>query len=628
MKKITLFFAGILFCVLSIAQAPQLQWSKTYGGSEYEYAFDIEVCPEGYLIAGHTKSFGHANDNFDIYLIRIDDQGNELWTKTYGGSRNELALSCEQTHDGGFIISGVTRSWGLGGSDAYALKVDRNGDSLWSKNYGGETWDQFYCGIPTLQGGYAFSGYSSVYLKGDQFYFAKTEGDGDTSWTYTVGGDNQDYGYYMKQLDGMDYITVGHTWSEGDESQVYLVMTDRDGGWNWTKAFGGPLEEYARWIDVTDEPGYVIVGSTQSYGHGLDDFWLVNTDNEGTPMDTYTFGGGDSEVASGASRDVDGGILIAGNTWSFGVEATDMYMMKVTENGDSIWSLSWGGQNWEYAYDIKPTLDGGYIVVGREHDIISGDYNIVVLKYGSQPLLNSVIYERNGLNKPIKDFEQTLDTITIDIPEGANILGMVVYLDSIIHPRVKDLYIKIWHLDRTYGQVARPHGGGANFINTVLHPAASIMAEAGQGPMTGLYRPNLSVGGIAMNADPNQYILHVDDASSNNEEGTLHAWRLQIFYEGATGIADPQEDEKVLLEVYPNPCADALRLRYLIHDIRYLICDLYSISGRKIRRLVEEEVMPGTYKMEVDVSDLPAGVYFIRLQAGSSMIVKKLIVTK
>ncbi|MEA3477091.1 MAG: T9SS type A sorting domain-containing protein [Bacteroidota bacterium] len=628
MKKITLFFTAILFYAIAFAQSPQLQWSKTYGGSEDDYAMEIVVCTEGYLIAGHTKSYGHANDNYDVYLIRIDGQGNVLWTKTYGGSQDELVAKCEQTHNGGFIISGVTQSWGLGGSDGYILRVDANGDSLWSKNYGGETWDQFYCGIPTLKGGYAFAGYSSVYMKGDQFYFVKTEGDGDSSWTYTVGGDNQDYGIYMRQNDDQSYITVGHTWSEGDESQVYLVMTDKDGGWNWTKAFGGPLEEYAIWMDVTDDPGYVIVGSTQSYGHGSSDFWLVNTDNEGTPMDTYTFGGGSSETANGASRDVDGGILIAGDTWSFGVQAPDVFIMKVTEDGDSIWSLTWGDEDWEYAYEIKPTLDGGYIAVCREYSVTTGDNNILVLKYGNQPLLNSVIYERHGLNKPIKDWQQTFDTITIDIPEDAEIQGMVLYLDSIIHPRLKDVYISIYHLNRLYRYVGSPVGGGANFINTVLHPAASIISHAGQGPFTGVYRPSLSLGGFAMNPNPNEYILYIDDTGLNGHEGTLYGWRLQVFYEGAIGIADAPEVEKSVLEIYPNPCADAVRLRLTNNEQRITICDLFDIEGRKVRELVNGEMMPETYEVEVDVSGLPAGVYFIRVQAGNDVAVQKLLVVE
>jgi hypothetical protein len=626
MKKITLLFAAMACYVFSNAQAPQLQWSKLYGGSEDEYAFCIEVCHDGYLIAGHSKSYGHANGNYDVYLLKIDLQGNVVWEKTYGGSQDEGILSCKQTHDGGYILCGNTRSWAQGLTDAYMLKVNSSGDSLWSKHYGGQTGDGFHSGIPVHQGGFAFSGFSSVYMQGDQFYFVKTEGDGDSSWTYTVGGADQDYGIYTRQTDFDGFITVGHTWSEGDESQVYLVMTDENGGWNWTKAFGGPLEDYGKWIDVTDEPGYVIVGSTQSYGHGSSDFWLVNTDNEGNPMDTYTFGGGASETANGASRDVDGGILMAGDTWSFGVEGPDVFFMKATEEGDSLWAHTWGDEHWQYAYDIKPTLDGGYIVVGRHYSTSTGDNQILVLKYGSNPFINSVMYERYSLNKPILDFQQTYDTITIDIPEDANIIGMVVYLDEIIHPRIKDLYIKLWHLDRTTGLVARPLGGGANFINTVLHPAATILANSGQGPLTGVYRPNLSVGGIAMNPDPNQYILIVDDASSNNEEGTLNAWRLQVFYEGAAAVEEPGGQDGSLIEVFPNPCKGEVRLRYLIRDSGYLISDLYMSDGRKVCELVRGERAAGDYEISVDASNLPSGVYFVRVQLGDEVAVRKLVV--
>jgi hypothetical protein len=625
MKKITLLFTSLLMYLFSYTQAPQLQWSKTYGGAEDEYAFEILVCNDGYLIAGHTKSYGQGNDQYDVYLVRIDTDGNVIWTKTYGGSQDEMVSSCRQTHDGGYILAGVTQSWGLGGSDGYILKVDSDGDSLWSKYYGGETWDQFYCGIPTVQQGYAFSGYSSVYLKGDQVYMVETDAEGDTNWTYRIGGDHQDYGMDVLQKEDMSYITVGHTWSEGDESQVFLVKTDKDGNWTWTKAFGGPMEEYARWIDVTDEPGYIIVGSTQSYGHGSSDFWLVNTNNEGTPMDNYTFGGSESETANGASRDIDGGILMAGDTWSFGVEAPDVFLVKATEEGDSIWAITWGNQDWQYAYNIKPTLDGGYIVIGRNYSVTTGDNDILVLKYGPQPMYHYVFQERHGLNKPIESNGTILDTMMVDLPPGSVIKGAVIYLDTLYHQQTFALMGSLHHLDDHMMLFNRPKGKGPNFIRTVLHPAADISIQAGKAPYTGIYYPLNILMGSDINSMENEWILSIADLGSEGS-GSLEAWGIQIFYEGSAGEEEYPGVQGIDLDIYPNPCSEKAHLRIKVNKRQVAICELYSLDGRRIKELFTRVILPGSSEIAVNASDLPAGIYFIRFVSGEDILTRKIVV--
>ena len=238
MKKITLFAVAILFYAFSSAQAPYLQWTTTYGGSDDDYAFEIEVLQDGFLIGGHTKSFGHANDKYDLYLIRTDEMGNILWTRTYGGEQNEQMASLIQAHDGGYVCSGYTSTWAQGISDAYVVRVNSNGDTLWTRNYGGLTTDQFYGSTATLDQGFIFTGYSSVYPVGDEMYIVKTDADGDTLWTQMEGGDHQDYGYDILQASDGGFASLGHTWSQGKESMGFLVRMKNNGHVTWWNAFG------------------------------------------------------------------------------------------------------------------------------------------------------------------------------------------------------------------------------------------------------------------------------------------------------------------------------------------------------------------------------------------------------
>jgi len=625
MKKITLLFTVILFYSFSMAQAPYLQWSKTYGGSEDDYAFEVEVLMDGFLIGGHTKSFGNGNDKYDMYLIRTDEMGNILWTKTYGGELNEQTSSLKQTQDGGFILSGYTSSWGQGGSEGYIVRVDRNGDTLWTKYYGGYTWDQFSCGIPTRDQGFIFTGYSSVYLMGDQVFVVKTDANGDTIWTQKEGGDHQDYGKYIIQTSDDAFASLGHTWSQGNESMGYLVRLKENGHVSWWNAFGDAGEEYCIWFDQNEDNSFTIVGTTSSWGNGLDDFWLVYTNDDGLPIAWYTYGGESSEVSVGACRDIDNGILIAGNTWSFGVQAPNMFCMKASAEGDSLWSFDWGGQHWEYAYEIKPTFDGGYVVIGRESNISTGDNNIILLKYGPHPTLyNTLQYHHQDL--PIEDNQSTFDTMTMQLPAGSILKGLMVYIDTVMHGEIKDLVFTLSHDGVTDTLIDRPGAGGQNIFDAALHIAASCDVQAGIAPLSGIYRPYQLSGFSSGRGAAGDWVLGIHDTESGNE-GTLEAWGLRVYYETMVGMGEMPDQGGLEMRIFPNPCSDAMRLRYLIHDIGYLKSDLYGIDGRKIKELIRKEVQPGEHEMIIDVSDLPAGVYFIRLQVGVEIAVRKVVIS-
>ena len=631
MKKVTLLFAAIVFFAFSQAQAPYLQWSTTYGGSEDDYAFEIEVLMDGFLIAGHTKSFGNGNDTYDFYLIRTDEMGNILWTKTYGGAQDEVLLSCSQTHDGGFILSGYTKTWAQGISDGYIVRVDKNGDTLWTKNIGGLTTDQFACGIPTNDQGFVFTGFSSVYMMGDQMYIVKTDHNGDTLWTQLEGGGHQDYGKCIIQTSDNGYASLGHTWSQGNESMGYLVRLNQSGHVTWWNAFGDTGEEYCRWFDQNEDNSFTIAGSTSSWGNGSNDFWLVQTNVDGFPINWNMFGGVGSETLSGASRDVDGGILMAGDTWTFGADVPNMYFLKTNTDGDTLWTRYWGSQNWEYAYDIKPTFDGGFVVVGREYSITTGDNNIILLRYGPYPSIYNTLQHHNNRDLPILDNQGAFDTMTVQVPAGATILGATVYIDTVLHGEIHDLIFTLSYAGITDTLIDRPMGGGQNIFDAALHPAASCDAKAGIAPMNGIYRPYQLPNGYFGRSGGNEWVLGVYDAQTGNE-GTLEAWGLRVFYESMVGIADGPDEPNTELHVYPNPSFGDLTIRYRIpvtrHASRVTSINLYSIDGRKICEIFHGKKTSGEFEMNFDVSNLPAGVYFVRMVVGDKVAVRKLVIDK
>jgi hypothetical protein len=150
------------------AQAPDTLWTKTYGGIDFEAGYSVTQTKDGgYIIAGVTcYSF-----NNDAYLIKTDSNGDTLWTRTYGriwgSNKDNWGYSVAPTSDGGYIIAGWTSSFGTGGYDVYLIKTDSNGDTLWTKTYGGSGDDFGNSVAQTGDGGCIITGYTFSYGAGD-----------------------------------------------------------------------------------------------------------------------------------------------------------------------------------------------------------------------------------------------------------------------------------------------------------------------------------------------------------------------------------------------------------------------------------------------------------------------------
>jgi hypothetical protein len=208
-------------------------WSKTFGGTHWDEGYSVQQTADGgYIIAGYT----HPSDaeKGDVYLIKTDSNGNETWAKTFGGADYDSAKSVQQTADGGYIIAGHTKSSGAGKYDVYLIKTDSNGNEAWSKTFGGTDDDSGYSVQQTADGGYIIVGDTvSFGAGGRDAYLIKTDSDGNETWSKTFGGTHYDISYSVQQTADGGYIIVGGTSSSGTgENDVYLIKTDSSGNLN------------------------------------------------------------------------------------------------------------------------------------------------------------------------------------------------------------------------------------------------------------------------------------------------------------------------------------------------------------------------------------------------------------
>jgi hypothetical protein len=257
-----------------------LQWTKTIrggGGSSL-----IQTADGGYAIAGDTYSFGAGL--LDVYVVKLDANGNLQWTKTIGGKKEDIGFSLVQTADGGYAIAGFTQSFGAGKWDVYVVKLDANGNLQWTKTIGGPKDDQGFSLIQTSDGGYAVAGFTKSFGAGEaDVYVVKLDANGNLQWTKTIGGEYFDGGSSLIQTADGGYAIAGATQSFGAGLlDVYVVKLDAHGKPQWTKTIGTKNENLTRSsIIQTSYGSYVIAGSTSSFGAGERDVYVVKLDKNG-----------------------------------------------------------------------------------------------------------------------------------------------------------------------------------------------------------------------------------------------------------------------------------------------------------------------------------------------------------
>jgi hypothetical protein len=357
---VLILLAFYLSC--TFAEAPDTLWTKIYGGLADDEGSSVQQTTDGgFIVVGNTYLNG-AHDK-DIYIIKTTAQGNTVWEKTYGGAYHDLGVSVQEDNDGCYLIAGNTCSFGAGRTDVYLIKVDVNGDTLWTKTYGGTGDDMGYSIEKTNDGGYIIAGAtSSMGLGIPNFlnvYLIKINKNGDTLWTRTYGGVYPDIGRSVQQISDGGYIIAGYKKDPfpGDWD-VYVIKTDESGDTLWTKTYGGTGNDQALSVQETSDSGYIFVGSTSSHEMREPHFYIIKADVNGDTLWT-------KEHASGKAYSVqqtsDGEYIIVGSIWSSAVGCHVVSLVKISVKGDTIWTRMYGCG---IGYTVQESSDKGYVIVG------------------------------------------------------------------------------------------------------------------------------------------------------------------------------------------------------------------------------------------------------------------------
>ncbi len=578
MKFSSIFFTIFFFYSTPLfSQIMDTVWTKTFGGTNIDIGQCVQqTADSGYIITGYTRSYGTASGR-NVWLIKTDNNGNMQWNNTFGGNNDEEGFSVKQTLDGGYIITGYTKSFGSGLSDVYLVKTDALGNLEWSKTFGGEQDEEGYAVLQNSDGSYLVAGVTSSSGAGSRdLWMIKTDPAGNLLWQKTHGGLSSDGAMYAEHTSDGGYIVTGWTLSFGPGAlgNAWLVKTDSLGNQQWNKYFGGSDADRGNSVQQTSDGGYILTGYTASFGAGLYDMLLIKTDMLGNQEWMKTFGGTGRDYGNSVQQTSDGGYIVLGYTLSFGAGGDDFYLVKTDANGNEVWFKTFGGTASEVGYFVRQTNDGGFILTGHTLSFGAGLHDVWLIK------LDNIV--------PVELLSFT-----------SELIGNDVRLQWSTATETNNQGFQIER--RNWQNEKNDNWNSVGFVN-------------GNGTTTEIQSYSFTDENIL--AGQYQYRLKQVDYDGSFE------------YSNTIEITTGTLLQFSLGQNYPNPFNPSTKISWQTPVGGWQILKIYDVLGNEIAVLVDEYRDAGRYEAEFNASEVSSGIYFYRLITPRFDQVRKMILSK
>ncbi len=350
-----------LVCAFQVrAQAPDTLWTRTYGGNYNDQVTSITRAHDsGYVIASYMNS--SSSQGYESELRKLSTSGENIWERTFAGTGDDLCYSVQHASDGCFFLGGFTTSSGAGDADFWVLKVDSLGDSLWSKTIGGSAREMCYSVLPQADGGcvsagvtYSFGGDSS------NVWIVKLDSNGDSLWSNALGGNGTDVCRSVINTQDGGFFLSGYSDSYGNGGyDIAVWKTDLLGQLEWSTTVDYPGDAVCNSALQLHNSGYVILGIFDSAGVGITR--IVQLSSSGAIERTRSFNGCRGKVIDNT---LDGGFVIAGYVHTPGIQQSDFCLLRLDANFDSLWFRTFGSRDDQYCDALYATTDGHYLLGG------------------------------------------------------------------------------------------------------------------------------------------------------------------------------------------------------------------------------------------------------------------------
>lgn len=414
MKQILNCFFSLVFLFPPCMHAqPGIVWEKSWGGTYSDFGVKVLSTSDGnFLLLGSPNSInGDMSDSHgqgDIWVSKIDPTGHLIWQKMFGGSNNDKATGVVHATDGGYLIIGSVESYDgditnyYGESDIWLVKINENGDLLWQKSYGGSSYESSGSILPLQDGGYVITCTSTSEdydLPPDPFglqdiWAFKITAAGDMVWSKRYGGNNDDFAGSAIATSDNGLIILGGSFSTNIPGLVnngycdnLVIKTDSSGVIQWKRMVGGNGSDFGGFIQPSNDGGYLIMGLASSnsgmfvLNHGGFDIWVYKLNVNGVVIWNKLYGGSSLEEAGGFSKTADGNYVFVGHTLSqngdlAGVGYRNAWIVSIKPNGAINWKMAFGGTNDDEFSDVVELSNGEYLAIGQstsnDGDVQSG----------------------------------------------------------------------------------------------------------------------------------------------------------------------------------------------------------------------------------------------------------------
>ncbi|RPH94239.1 T9SS C-terminal target domain-containing protein [candidate division KSB1 bacterium] len=669
MKTIFVISLFLTAVASSFAQAPDTLWTKMVGRT---YSLMGVHCVQqtsdgGYIASGYI---GEGQWSTNLTLIRLSSLGDVEWTRSYPTNENDyvsLVSSVKQTTDRGFIacvsicIYNPAQEWYL-----LLVRTDSLGGVLWQRTYPGAVWDSDWSVCEVSDGGFVVAGKGTPAIR-------KLNCNGDPVWSRNLEG----------SIKEMQPTTDGGYVVAGTNNGFFLTKLDSVGQATWTRAYGGQGEQCFS-VAQTLDGGYILGGSTYTYGGLYIDFWLVKTDQAGNMTWARAYGGDRYEQAWSVRQTYDGGYVATGWSNSFGTGADDVYTIKVDNSGNLIWSWILGGNRHDVGCSVEQTRDGGYIVAGYAESFGADWRNAYFIRFAPdsrakafvqvidagppvwgyrlvhvQGTMNSLAFT-NFCPGTIGSLSGSAATRWAMLPNGDSNNGdSIIFIAST--PLTSGTIDTFWlSHPNCAAQVTWAVGDSNGTIDGPL-PVELLSLSAGVLPEgielqwntasetnndffeimrgnseTGEFSRIATLASQGNSATEHRYEYLDRDVTAGQTywyyladvdmSGTRTEHREMMRSATMTSAAELPSDYS--LSAYPNPFNPSTTISFSITEAGNVRMDVYDVSGRWIRTLTDENREAGSYAVTFNANDLPSGIYFVRMEANAFHATRKVVLMK
>ncbi|MFC1547198.1 T9SS type A sorting domain-containing protein [Candidatus Neomarinimicrobiota bacterium] len=575
---------------------PDTVWTKTYGGEGNDKFYAIEAAVDGgFLLAGYTTSLG--TDNTDGWLVRIDENGDTLWTRTYVDTSYACIYSITATSDSGFVLAG-RQSHGIHENvnyDMWLLRVDKHGDLVWERTYGGEGYDVAHCIRSFRDGGFGVVGQRGTddgYADG---WFLRLDAVGDTLWSRTYGDEDYDRLTSLEILEDDGAILIGVSSSYGaGKFDGWIVRIDVNGDRLWTKTYGGPEYDFFHDVTCLSDGGFILAGSSPLIGLQNSVGWLVRIDANGDSLWTRHYDASWSDGFFAIQPTHDSGFVLVGRTKMFWQDQrTDAMLTYIDSLGHVSRTPVYGSGGVDYLYAIQATGDSGFVAAG------------VTTSSGAGGSDGWIVRVKHIENKPPQPFHLLAPT-----PDSVIVLGEESSPDTVTF---------IW-------ASSRDSEGDSIFYQFTFEGEAAFLFQS----------PILTSDTLLSLVPSWGTVLKALEWDTLYARWNVHAWDSKGGYTRPSNgpstvtfifdyVGDVEENDRsgipltfALHPAYPNPFNPVSTIRYDLPQAAPVTLSIYDLLGREMARLVDRYTEPGYHQTQWDGRDdtgraLPSGIYIARL---------------